>query len=314
MKRRLAHFFHFRLLPATLRRWPRPIWRLPAALMGTGRMLLDVKTRQLAGAALVALGQRDTALARWRFRWLVAYHVEANLALGLQADQLDLPWARAHVTYDTLPPTGGGVLLSLHHANSRVGFLRLSEMIGPLGVIVAGTLAEHTTGQTGPSKLATTMASYSRRSRDLRLRMFGGNIFGAQHDLRGALRFLRNDGYLVIQPDARFSGEPRWPPLGKAFPLAEGALWFARQSGKPLIPYGVVSTRRGWHVVIEAPLVDPTMDAVAAALERRLRATPTSWHPDYWQAWATMPSWEDYQAHRAAATQAVETATASAKP
>lgn len=308
LKRRLAHFFHFRLLPSLLRRWPRPIWRLPAALMATGRALLDIKTRQLAGNALLALGQRNTAPARWRFRWLVAYHVETNLALGLQADRLDLPWARAHVACETVPPAGGGVLLNLHHANSRVGFLRLGEMVGPLGVVVAGSLIGGGAGATGPRALSGVMVNYSRTSWDLRRRVFGDNVFSAKTDLRRALHFLRADGYLVIQPDARFSGEPRWPILGKAFPLAEGAMWFARQSGKPLIPYGVVPTRQGWRVVIEPPIA-PTMEAVAAALERRLRAAPTCWHSDYWQAWDTMPSWSEYQARLAATTHAADSDT-----
>lgn len=313
MKQRLAHFFHFSLLPTTLRWWPRPIWRLPAALMATGRALLDIKTRRLAGNALLALGQRNTALARWRFRWQVAYHVETNLALGLQADRLDLPWAREHVVYDAVPPTGGGILLALHHANSRVGFLRLSELIGPLGVIVAGVLVENRAGEAGPRQFATVMEPYSRRSQDLRIRMFGDNIFGAKYDIRRALRFLRNDGYLVIQPDARFAGEPRWPILGKAFPLAEGAVWFARQSGKPLIPYGVVPTRRGWRVMLDTPIATPTMDDVAVALERRLRAAPTCWHPDYWQAWDTMPSWSEYQARLAANTHAADSLAMTAR-
>jgi len=302
MKRRLAHFFHFRLLPSLLRRWPRPIWRLPAALMAIGRALLDIKTRQLAGNALLALGQRNTALARWRFSWQVAYHVETNLLLGLQSDRLDRPWVKEHVSYDTVLPPGGAILLNLHHANSRVGFLRFSELIHPFGVVVAATIADDT-GAKEPHQSANVMDPYSRRSRDLRMRVFGSNIFSATRDIRRALRFLRDDGYLVIQPDARFYGERRWPILGKAFPLAEGAVWFSRHSGKPLIPYGVVPTRGGWRVVIDPP-VAPTMDDVAAALERCLRAAPTCWHPDYWQAWDTMPSWSEYQARLAATTHA----------
>jgi len=273
---------------------------------------LDIKTRQLAGNALLALGQRNTAPARWRFCWQVAYHVETNLLLGLQSDRLDLPWSRKHVAYDTVPPAGGAILLNLHHANSRIGFLRLSELIGPLGVIVAGILVGNDTGATGPHEFAEVMDPYSRRSRNLRMRVFGGNIFGARRDIRRALRFLQDDGYLVVQPDARFFGEKRWPILGKAFPFAEGAVWFSRHSGKPLIPYGVIPTRRGWRVVLDTPIAAPTMDDVAAALERRLRAAPTCWHPDYWQAWDTMPTWAEYQAQLAATTDPVGVAAANA--
>ncbi|HEY8601315.1 MAG TPA: hypothetical protein VIL85_22990 [Thermomicrobiales bacterium] len=280
--------------------------------MAIGRALLDVNTRQLAGNALVALGQRDTLLARWRFSWWVAYHVEANLLLGLQADRLDLPWAKAHVVCDTVLPAGGAILLNLHHANSRVGFLRLSETVRPFGVIVAGVLADNATGDEGPREFANVMDPYSRRSRNLRRRVFGGNIFSAQHDVRRALRFLQQDGYLVIQPDARFVGEKRWPMLGKAFPFAEGAVWLSRHSGKPLIPYVVVPTRRGWRVVLGAPIA-PTMDDLAAALERCLRAAPTCWHSDYWQAWESMPTWAEYQARLARAAQATGRAAAQAQ-
>ena len=213
MKRRLAHLFHFQLLPNLLRRWPRPIWRLPAALMAIGRALLDIKTRQLAGNALLALGQRNTALARWRFCWQIAYHVETNLLLGLQADRLDLPWAREYVSYDSVPSTGGAILISLHHANSRTGFLRLGEVTTPLGVVVAATLAREGASATGPREPAGVSVHYSRSSQDLRVRIFGDNIFSATHDVRRALHFLRQDGYLVIHPDARFVGEARWPVL-----------------------------------------------------------------------------------------------------
>jgi hypothetical protein len=260
-----------------------------------------VKTRQLAGDALLALGQRNTALARWRFRWRVAYSVEANLLLGLQSDRLDLPWARQHVTYGTVPPAGGAILVSLHHANSRVGFLRLSELVRPFGVIVAATIADERPDKIGQREFAEVMASYSRRSLDLRLRVFGQNIFSAKRDVRRALRFLQQDGYLVIQPDAGVDRAECWPVLGKALSLGEGAVWFARHSGKPLIPYRVATTSHGWRVILGDP-IPPTMAAMAEALEHNIRATPTMWHPDYWQRWHAALPWSDYQARRAATT------------
>lgn len=295
MKQRLAHALHFRLLPALLRCWPRPIWRLPAALLATGRALLDRRTRQLAGDALRALDRPDTRLARWRFCWLIAYHTETNLLLGMQGDRLSDAWAGQHVVCPALPPRGGAVITTVHHANTRAGALRFSGSIGPLGALVAQNFGLDESPGADPRSLSSVMVPYSRAAANLRARTFGANIFRGSGGVRAALRFLRGDGYLIIQPDPMRGDKERRPVLGRAFPLAPGTAWFARQSGKPLVPYMVIPTWHGWRIWVGEPIV-PTMECVATAMEDCIRAAPTTWHPDYWRAWYESPPWSEYSA------------------
>ena len=292
---KVAHFLHFRLLPTMLRRWPGVVWHWPAVLLATLRVLGDPGTYRVAGSALRALGRPDTRLARWRFAWLVAYERETKILIGLQADRLTAQWASKYVICDGILPPGGAILIGPHQENIRFSPLVLVAQGHRMGLIMAGDAdtEERRRAATDQDIAADDPleALYSPLAR-LRERVFGAHIFYLRNATRPALRFLQQGGYLLIMPDP-FGGH--WPPaprLGKAMPLAPGAVWLAKHADKPIVPMMLIPEGRRWRLWLGEPIA-PTAAGVAAALEACLTRAPMCWPSEYWRAWHAAPDWTE---------------------
>jgi len=88
--------------------------------------------------------------------------------------------------------------------------------------------------------------------------------------------------YLGRQPACLF---------GKRWLLPPGPLWFAEQSGRPIVPFVLSPTPgqdRPWLLWCGEP-IPPTLMALGGALEECIRRSPTAWSG--WPAWYAAPDW-----------------------
>jgi len=107
--------------------------------------------------------------------------------------------------------------------------------------------------------------------------------------LRHGLRVLRAGGYFIVPLDVINGPWTCQPLLGKALPLARGALWLAARSGCFIVPVALVPRRRGhWDAWFGAP-IEPTLASLARAREDCLRRAPATWELREWKAWHAAP-------------------------
>ncbi len=283
--RAVAHEVHHRVVPAFLRWWPAPVWHGPALVLATIRALIEPGPwRQIAPAALRALGYPVTGIARWRFGWRLYYHREVDLLLRLQASRLTAAWVRAHLRICGAPPAGGAVLVLPHHANMRLALLVAGAWVPRLAII---------SGIPGDEQ---TLAAYGRAASDQDRAL---RVFLPTEAARQGVRWLQAGGYLAVMPDfdPRARGEP-WPVaaiLGKAMPLAPGPVWLAQRAQKPIGPVMVTPAGRGWQVWCGEPIA-PTQEGLAGAIEACIGRSPASWSLELWRRWQQAPPTRQHDA------------------
>lgn len=269
--RPFLRWFYFRFLKAALRLSPRPVWRVPGALLACVRMVVDADTRRFVDTVLPVLGIPPTRRARWRLRWIRCYRQETDMLLNLQSQRLTRAWVARSVRCSGTVPIGGAILVAPHLTYLRLGTLLLSDMVEKLGCI---------TGEPrDPAQLARRDPTFQhlwRLGHPLRERVYGGRVFRRYDAGRRGLRFLNEGGYLVINADDFTLGGTPHLLLGREWWLPRGPVWFAQRSGKPIIPLMVEPEGRGWCLRIGDP-VPPVPEAVMGALEACIRRTPGSW-------------------------------------
>ena len=190
-------------------------------------------------------------------------------------------------------PAGGAILLTSHHANQRLGFPMLAQLVEQLGLVADVDKQALVDGS--PRRAAWTQRLDIAREgfADISLlyrRCFGAHLFTPSQALRRGMTLLNNGGCLIIAPDYYLPvpgrRPARMPLFGKIFPIGPGVLWLAQRSGKPIIPFMVVPVGRRWSLWLGEP-VAPCEQAIAAALEAGIQRAPASWR--LWDLWLSQP-------------------------
>jgi hypothetical protein len=103
---------------------------------------------------------------------------------------------------------------------------------------------------------------------------------------RQGVELLRRGGSLIVLPD--FSGDAVSPILGRSISIAQGPLWLARRTGRPIVPFALIPPRRDrrWRLWCGEP-IPATPKALASTLEGCIRRLPTTWA--YWRGWHAAP-------------------------
>ncbi len=248
-----------------------------AGLIGGARM------RNVAAAAVQTLESSPTTLATWRFAWNWWYQRAACGALAYQAARLDSGWAERHIAAPDSLPGDGCVLISVHHFNQRLAFARLSSCVTELGAVsMFEPLAESDPQISKTDFAASAQARLRSRSR-FSHEVFGPRLYQPGTAARQGLELLRHGGSLIVLSD--FLGREPARLLGKRWLLPPGPMWFAEQSGRPIVPFVLSPTRdhdRPWQLWCGEPIA-PTLVALSAALEECVRGWPTAWSG--WPAW-----------------------------
>ena len=123
-----------------------------------------------------------------------------------------------------------------------------------------------------------------RALQPLRARIAPWRDFYWHSGSREVLRFLRSGGYAVFMIDVFIDGWPLRGVFNKAMPIPQGPIWFAERTNKPIVPFMLIPTHRGWELSVGEP-IEPTLEALAAALERCVRDAPAMWRRDHASAW-----------------------------
>jgi len=266
-----------------------PVYADLARLGATVGLLGNRHMRQVAAAAVTALGRRPTAGAVWRFGWQWWYQRSVDELLAYQADRLTPAWARQHVLApERLPPTGS-ILLSVHQYNLPVAAARAVQLVDDLGVVSMLDPRPPAAANAGTDAFLLAPGPRARRLGHFYTRIFGGRLYTPLVAARQGLELLQRGGSLIVLAD--FYGQVFGPILGKRIPVAQGPLWLARRSGRPIVPFVLIPPRRPeqpWQLWCGAP-IDPTHAAVAAALEAAIRRLPTTWMS--WRGWHAAPAW-----------------------
>ncbi len=281
-----ARWFYYTFLKTALGVFPRPVWRLPAALLASLCLLSDVQGRRLDAALLSALDRPGTRRMRWQMHWMRVYLQQTDRLLSLQAARYTQAWVERHVACDSQLPSGGAILIAPHHTQHFLGTVTLRGMVDHLGAISAPTPdPEHV-----PYMDPTLMLGW-RQVHIQRTRVLPYHIFTPHEAGRKGLRLLREGGYLIVLSDFAPPRTPLSPLLGRAWAIPRGAVWLAQRSGKPIIPYMIVPHRFGWRLWIGEPVV-PTQDGVRDGIEACLRQSPSGWWREVAMAWLAAPPWD----------------------
>ena len=278
---RAERWLYFHTLDPLLGLWPWPVWRTPAMLIATIRLVTERYTDSLAREMLLAVGKPTGGGARLRYRWRLWYAHEAERFLLLQSRKLTPAWARRHITTTGALPEGGALLIMPHHACSRVGVLAIAGIAGPLGGITGRPRDPETF-----ALLDVTLRHVFARGHIFARQAYGERHFSTQgFAARNGLRLLREGGYLVSYLDSDSNAEPTYPLFERQVTLfTAGTIWLAERSARPIVPVIVATTWRGWHLWIGEPIT-PTDEAIRAAIEARLRLTPECWQLSVAMSW-----------------------------
>lgn len=254
-----------------------------AGLVGSAR------NREVAAAAVRALGSTPTMAATWRFAWRWWFQRSAGGVLDYQADRVTLAWAEQHVAAPASVPSGGCILVSVHNFNQRLAFARLGTLFDDLGGVgLFEPLPEGDPSLTQTSFGADAAAQVRARSRFCH-EVFGPRLLSPRWAPRRGLELLRSGGSLIVLID--FFGREPVNVLGKRMQVPSGPLWWAAQSGRPIVPFAI-SPRRGerppWQLWCGEP-VDATPSGLASAVEECIRRAPTAWAG--WPAWYAAPDY-----------------------
>ncbi|MDQ2783956.1 MAG: hypothetical protein M3Y58_03015 [Chloroflexota bacterium] len=240
---------------------------------------VDADTRRLVHALLPALGIPATRLTYWSLLWARCFWYEADLLLAMQPEQITTDWIRARVRLDGALPPDGAILIAPHHAAGRYGRLFLASEGVRLGGITGEPQDAAHRVQSDP-----TFQHLWRLGHTLDDRTYVSGVFHRWEAGQKGLRLLREGGYLSIVADDFTLGGTSHLLLGREWWLPRGPVWFAQQSGKPIVPCMVIPERRGWRLWIGEP-VAPTPEAVIAALEVCICHAPESWNRTLALAW-----------------------------
>jgi hypothetical protein len=253
-----------------------------ACLIGRARM------RKVAAAAVRALGASPTRTDTWAFAWHWWYQRATWGGLAYQADQLTPAWAERHV--EVVPaslPDGGCILISIHHFQQRLAFARLSTLVEELGGVSRfEPLPPSDPDLTRTSLGVDAQARLRARSRFAH-QVFGPRVYSPRTAPRRGLELLRRGGSLIVLSD--FFGRQPVCVLGKRMLVPLGPLWWAAQSGRPIVPFVLSPTsgeRHRWRLWCGQPIA-PKPTELAGALEECIRRSPTAWTG--WQPWYEAP-------------------------
>jgi hypothetical protein len=251
--------------------------------------LSDFRMRQVAAAALCALGSDPGRAATWRFAWTWWYQRAACAALSYQADRLTTAWFQSHIAPPRALPTDGCILVSIHHFNQRLGFALLSMLLNELGAVAHFQPLSDTNPDFAKSDRVLNAAARTRALSRFTQRVFGSRIYAPRAAPRRGLELLQRGGSLVILSD--YLGRIPASILGKQWFLPPGAIWLAEHSGRPILPF-VLSPAAGqlrqWQLWCGEPIA-PTQSDLAGALEECIRRSPTTWTG--WQPWYAAPDY-----------------------
>jgi hypothetical protein len=237
-------------------------------------------THRVAAEAVRTLGLKPAAHAARQFAWKTWYLWTANATLGYQADRLTAAWIERTILATGGLPESGCILVSVHHYNQRLAFAKLQSMVTELGAVslFEGLAADDPELQ----KVDRVLSSQSRvralsRFRD---RVFGSLTFGPGVQIRQGLQLLDRGGALIVLAD--YSDAKRGQIFGRPFPVADGPLWFAERSAKPIVPFMLKKSGKYWTLWC-GEQIEPTETALIAALEECIRQEPSAWRG--WPAW-----------------------------
>jgi hypothetical protein len=250
-------------------------------LMSDGRM------RQVAAAALRALGSDPSAAATWRFAGSWWYQRAACAALSYQADRLSLAWFEKHVAPPRAVPADGCILVSIHHFNQRLGFARLSMLVEELGAVAHFQPLSESNPDLAQADRVLNAGARTRTLSRFCHQFFGPRIYSPRTAPRRGIELLRRGGSIIVLSD--YLGRVPASIFGKRWSLPPGAIWLAEQSGRPIVPF-VLSPTTGhpgqWQLWCGEPIA-PTQTELGRALEECIRRSPTTWTG--WQPWFAAP-------------------------
>jgi hypothetical protein len=252
-----------------------------AGLIGGGRM------RQVVNAAVRALGSNPTRQATRQFAWSWWYQRSASSVLTYQADRLTPAWAERHVAAPESLPSGGCILVSVHQFNQRLAFARLNTLVEELGCVSMFEPLAESDLRLSPTGFGVDARPEVRAVSRFCHQVFGRRIFPPRTAARRGLELLRRGGSLIVLSD--FFGREPVCVLGKRLFVPRGALWWAAQSGRPIVPFGIAPVsgdRQHWQLWCGEP-IPATLMALGGALEDCIRRSPTAWTG--WPAWYAAP-------------------------
>lgn len=277
-------WWYFTALRHALSLFPQPVWRLLAIVLGCVHMVLDRQSRVLNVALLRAL-QRPTSLVSCaRLHWMRAYQRQVDLILLDQHERITPQWAARHVRYSGTIPPGGAILVSVHHCADRLAGLALAAHGYHLGMIT--TRLDDSSALMTVDPTLRQIWCLTARSME---HAFGDRQFAPHEAGRKGLQLLRAGGYLMLFADEAAQVAPFSPLLGKSVTVPRGAVWFARHSGKPLIPYMVVPEGSHWRLWV-GEAVPLTQQGLCHALGNCIQRAPGSWQRYIAMSWLAAPS------------------------
>jgi hypothetical protein len=241
------------------------------------------KMRQAGGAAVAALGAPATMGRVWDFTWRWWYQRSVDELLSYQIERLTVDWATQHVTTHGSLPRGGCVLVSIHQFNQHVAVARASALEPDLGLISMLEPEDQVDDQLPREDFLVPRGIRLARLTRFYAEAFGGRIFKPSVAARGGLELLSQGGSLIVLPD--FFGERHGQILGRSIPVADGPIWWANRSGRPMVPFCLAPPRdaeQAWQLIIGEP-VPGTREALVAAVESTIRRAPTTWMS--WRGW-----------------------------
>jgi hypothetical protein len=252
-----------------------------ASISALYAVVRDSRLRAAAPDALAALGRPAGALEAWRFAFGVCHESARDAAIAYQSHRVTSAWVARHVQFTGAPPpTQPCVLVTIHHAHQRFGFLMLSERLPRLGLV-----ANFVPLPPGEQRQDLPPA-WNRRaalSQFLR-RAFEERVYHPSRAARPGLELLRG-GSLVLLPEF-FPGGQSARIFERVVSVGEGPVWLAQRTGRPLVPFVVVPDGPHWRVWCGQP-IEPSVPALAAALETCIRHAPAAWSG--WRDWHAAP-------------------------
>jgi len=282
---RLHLWWYYRVMHMFLKRSPRVIWRAPAFVSACARMVFDDSARALARGLSGALGRR-TWRARWGLRWSLCFQYEAEQLLTVQADKLSQEWITNQIRIRGALPPDGAILVSVHHLMRWPSYQRLALSVDHIGNI---TMEPQLDNLTVLAQVDAVTQRQLRARHGLQQRKNGPRDFYWHNGSREVLHFLAEGGYAIFLIDVFIHG---WPPgtvFDKLMPIPRGPIWFAKRTGKPIIPLMLTPARQAWELIV-GDAIEPTHDALAQALEECIRRAPSMWRRDHATAWLHAPN------------------------
>jgi hypothetical protein len=283
------------LLLALILQSPRPIWRVPSVILACGDRATNADTYRLSRALLVACGLPPTRYRCWALSWARCFEQAEQRLLTLQMKRLSRRWLDRRVRIEGELPPGGAILLTVHHRAARLGLLALADRVDRLATIAGdpALAAFDPEAELHTLDANAVRALYLRQWLLSQRKIFGGRILGRHEAGRKGLRFLEEGGYLVVFADV-FA--PRVAPpdedmaavLGRVVAIPRGPAWFGQRSGRPIIPFVVISEGSRWRIWL-GEAIPPTQDAVAGALDQCIRRAPAGWQSTMAMSWLGAP-------------------------